>query len=67
MLLVTTAMEESWRIGEELCFLGEWCFLYSRRGIKKKYPYELLYYHWDDKKKANSDFKYFSAIALKFS
>lgn len=62
MLLITTALESAWREGRSVCFLGEWCFVYSRREIIKKYPYELLNYHWDDKKKAHSDFKYLDIL-----
>jgi putative transferase (TIGR04331 family) len=33
MLLVTTAFEETWGIGEDILFLGEWCKLYERKNI----------------------------------
>ena len=58
MLLVTTAMEKSWGTGEELCFLGTWCCLYSRKEVWKKRSYEVLPYHWDDRQKAFDDFHY---------
>ena len=31
MLLVTTALEETWQDSEHILFLGEWCKLYNQK------------------------------------
>lgn len=36
MLLVTTALEETWGTNENILFLGEWCKLFSRRNSWEK-------------------------------
>ena len=33
MLLVTTALEDTWGTDEEILFLGEWCKLYDRKSM----------------------------------
>ena len=33
MLLVTTALEDTWGSNEEILFLGDWCKLYERKNI----------------------------------
>ena len=51
-LLVSTALEETWRDDEPVLFLGEWCRRYSRKERWSKMDAEVLPYHWDDRKKA---------------
>ena len=57
-LLVTTALEETWGDDEHLCFLGKWCCLYSRKNVRNERTYEVLPYHWDNRKKKYADFQY---------
>lgn len=56
--LITTALEETWRVDEPVLFLGEWCRLYSRKRHWSKMEAEVLPYHWDDRKKLYADYQY---------
>lgn len=56
--LVTTAMEETWRDGESVLFLGEWCRLYGRKDRWGAMDVEVLPYHWDDRAKLYADYQY---------
>ncbi len=62
MLLVTTALEETWGTNEPLVFLGEWCKLYNRRNIWAARPHETLSYNWDDRKLLAADGAYLSQL-----
>ena len=57
-LLVSTALEETWRDDEPVLFLGEWCRRYSRKDRWSKMDAEVLPYHWDDRKKFYADYQY---------
>ena len=57
-LLVTTALEETWGLDEQLFFLGDWCMVYSRRKIWSKRPCEIQPYHWKNRKKLAIDHDY---------
>ena len=57
-LLVTTALEETWRNNEPVLFLGEWCRRFSRREHWLRMDAEVLPYHWDDRIKLHSDYVY---------
>jgi putative transferase (TIGR04331 family) len=56
--LITTALEETWREGEPVLFLGDWCQRYSRRDRWSKMDAEILPYHWDDRKQLYADYLY---------
>jgi putative transferase (TIGR04331 family) len=56
MLLVTTALEETWGGGDEILFLGEWCKLYDRKNVWDNLKSETLPYHWNDRNKLRRDF-----------
>lgn len=56
-VLVTTALEDTWPEDEPVLFLGEWCRLYSRKARWSAMDYEVLSYHWDDRKKLTADFQ----------
>ena len=56
--LVTTADEKTWPQNGKIIFLGEWCKIYSRKHEWENLDYEVLHYHWDDRKKLNKDFEY---------
>jgi putative transferase (TIGR04331 family) len=59
LLLVTTALESTWGIGNErVLFLGEWCKLYDRKGHWSNIVSETVPYHWDDREKLYSDSRY---------
>jgi len=56
--LITTANEASWFDDQPVLFLGEWCKIYSRKEVWEKMHYEVMSYHWDDKKKLAKDYEY---------
>ncbi len=68
MVLVTTALEETFPKdkNKKILFLGEWCKLYSRKGIYKQYDYETLLYHWDDREKLYQDTQYIDTVYEKY-
>lgn len=62
MFLVTTADQRFWKTDEQILFLGEWCKLFSQRSIWEKLSYEVLPYHWDDRKKLYQDYLYLDKL-----
>lgn len=58
MFLITTADQRFWKTDQPILFLGEWCKLFSQRSIWEKFSYEVLPYHWDDRKKLYQDYLY---------
>jgi putative transferase (TIGR04331 family) len=61
-LLVTTALEETWADGVPVLFLGEWCRRYDRREKWRHLDAETVSYHWDDRDKLRSDYKYLQEL-----
>ena len=57
-LLVTTALEETWKKEENILFLGEWCKKPHREIIWNKFDFETVDYHWNDREKLNEDYLY---------
>jgi len=55
LLLVTTALEETWGVDEDILFLGEWCRGYLRREKYECRKHEVLCHHWNDRKKLETD------------
>jgi putative transferase (TIGR04331 family) len=55
MLLVTTALEETWGKDEEIIFLGEWCRVYGRRNVWGDRDHSVTKFHWDDRLKLATD------------
>lgn len=56
-VLVSTALEDTWpKDGAPILFLGEWCKLYDRKHIWQDLDYEVVPYHWDDRKKLHNDY-----------
>ena len=49
MLLVTTALEETWGKDQEILFLGEWCKLYKKKGLWIKRNSATLSDPWSDR------------------
>lgn len=62
MFLVTTADQCFWRTNEPVLFLGEWCKIFSQRHVWEKMDYQVLPYHWDDRKKLYQDYLYLDKI-----
>jgi putative transferase (TIGR04331 family) len=62
MLLVTTALEETWDKQKKIIFLGDWCLLEKRKHQWASLEYKVLEYHWDDRKKLNKDYIYLKSF-----
>lgn len=62
MFLITTAVQRFWKTDEPVLFLGEWCKLFSQRSVWEKISYEVLPYHWDDRKKLYQDYLYLDKL-----
>jgi putative transferase (TIGR04331 family) len=62
MFLITTADQRFWKTDEPILFLGEWCKLYSQKSVWKELSYEVLPYHWDDRKKLYQDYIYLNML-----
>lgn len=62
MLLVTTALKETWGDTEDIIFLGEWCKLYSEKSYWQKRTHQTLSYGWDDRKKLAADYFYLTDL-----
>ena len=58
MLLVTTALEETWGTDEEILFLGEWCKLYDRKEIWQKREHTTLPFSWENRDQMYLDVEY---------
>lgn len=58
MFLITTPDKRFWKTDEPVLFLGEWCKIFSQRDVWKKLDYEVLPYHWDDRRKLYQDYLY---------
>ncbi|MCW8901344.1 MAG: LIC12162 family protein [Gammaproteobacteria bacterium] len=59
LILVTTGLEDTWPESDKsILFLGEWCRLYSRKHLWKKFDSEIVPYHWDDRIKLYKDYQY---------
>ncbi len=56
--LVTTSDESTWPVGGKIIFLGEWCRLHSRKSFWQNIDSKVMPYHWDDRSKLESDYKY---------
>lgn len=62
MFLITTASQQFWKKDEKILFLGEWCKLFSQRSVWDKLSYEVLPYHWDDRRKLYQDYLYLDKL-----
>ena len=62
MFLITTADQRFWKTDEPVLFLGEWCKRFSQRSVWGKMDYEVLPYHWDDRKKLYQDSLYLNEL-----
>ena len=51
MLLVTTALENTWGTNEKILFLGEWCKLYIRKDIWENRQSETLPDPWSNRER----------------
>ena len=58
LLLITTALEKTWKSEQPVIFLGEWCRLYNRKHIWNKMNYKTIPWHWSDRAKLAKDCDY---------
>ena len=56
--LVTTSDERTWPEDKPILFLGEWCKKYSRRGYWGNVNSITVEYHWNNRDKLYTDYKY---------
>jgi putative transferase (TIGR04331 family) len=66
MFLVTTANQKFWKKDTKVLFLGEWCKIYSQRHVWSGMDYQVLPYHWDDRKKLHKDFLYLDELCERY-
>ena len=61
--LVTTALEDTWPAPETpVLFLGEWCLLHGKKPQWQHRDVIVAPYHWDDRAKYYSDYKYLQGL-----
>ena len=59
MILITTALQETFPkdISEKVLFLGEWCKVYNKKSVWRKFDSQTMPYHWDDREKLYTDYQ----------
>jgi putative transferase (TIGR04331 family) len=57
-LLITTALETTFGVSDNILFLGEWCKKYEHHKILEQRNHETLQFHWDDRAKLAKDYAY---------
>ncbi len=62
MFLATTADQRFWKQDEKILFLGEWCKVFDQKQVWEKLDYEVLPYHWNDRKKLYEDYQYLERL-----
>ena len=61
-LLVTTSLKETWGHKNPILFLGEWCRPYGRETSQIERDFDVVPYHWSDRKKLDSDYQYLGEV-----
>ena len=64
-LLVTTALEKTWKENIPILFLGEWCKKYTRKKLWNNLIFKTQKYHWNDRVKLKNDYSYSKKIYKK--
>lgn len=64
--LVTTALESTWPVEGPILFLGSWCCSFSRQDFWSSLDYEIISYHWDDRKKLLKDYSQLEIVYEQF-
>jgi putative transferase (TIGR04331 family) len=62
MFLIKTADPHFWKTDDKILFLGGWCKTYANRNAWKDTDYEMVPYHWDDRKQLYHDYHYLEGI-----
>jgi putative transferase (TIGR04331 family) len=62
-VLICTALNRKWpNLSENILFLGEWCKKYDESEIWNNLSYSIFTYHWEDRKKRESDYVYLAKL-----
>lgn len=64
LFLVTTALKDSWDLNKPILFLGHWCLIYPETQFI--YNCSVSDYHWDDRKKLETDYFYLDFVYNNF-
>lgn len=62
MFLITTANQRFWKEDENILFLGEWCKPYAAKETWSKLDYEVVPYHWDNRRQLYQDYLYLGEV-----
>jgi len=62
MNLITTANKRTWGENNSVVFLGEWCRIYKEKNAWSKLEHKVLPYHWDNRERCYSDYKYLTTV-----
>ena len=62
MLLVTTAIPETWGCSEKILALGEWCIPFSQSNIWSARNYRVMPYHWSNREKLQANHDYLQKV-----
>jgi putative transferase (TIGR04331 family) len=62
VILVTTALEETWGENIPVVFLGEWCKLHRNKAKWQDLESITCKYHWDDRSKLFEDYMYLNQL-----
>ena len=62
MFLITTANQRFWKKDEKILFLGEWCKPYPTKEAWLKLDYEVVPYHWDNRRQLYQDYLYLKEV-----
>jgi putative transferase (TIGR04331 family) len=62
MFLITTANQRFWKEDENILFLGEWCKPYAAKETWSKLDYEVVPYHWDNRRQLYQDYLYLKEV-----
>jgi putative transferase (TIGR04331 family) len=56
--LITTANKDTWQSDKPKLLLGKWCQTYNESERKVKQNYEIVPYHWNDRRQLHNDYQY---------
>ena len=65
ILVITTALEQTWKTAGSIIFLGKWCNQYNNFEKLKEVNYKIADYHWDDRQKFLKDYEYLNNLNKK--
>jgi putative transferase (TIGR04331 family) len=66
MFLIKTSDQHFWKTDDKIIFLGGWCKTYANRSAWENLDYEVVPYHWDDRKQLYQDYLYLKEVYEKY-